>query len=48
MEEQFIIALANRSKSEEGLIALLPEDVRCMVEEKISTDIQEAEIVEEL
>jgi hypothetical protein len=47
MEEQFIIALANRSKSEEGLIALLPDDVKCMVEEKLSTELQDAEIVED-
>ena len=47
MEEQFIIALINRAKTEEGLIEMLPEDVRCMVEEKISTEVQNAEIIEE-
>ena len=47
MEEQFIIALANRSKSEAGLIDQLPDDVKCMVEEKLSTEVQEAGIVED-
>jgi hypothetical protein len=47
MEEQFIIALANRSKSEAGLIDQLPDDVKCMVEERIlSETVQEVEIVE--
>jgi hypothetical protein len=47
MEEQFIIALANRSKSEAGLIDQLPDDVKCMVEERIlSETVQEVEVVE--
>ena len=46
MEEQFIIALANRTKTEEGLIALLPEDVKVMVEEKLLTEVQDVEVVE--
>lgn len=45
MEEIFIQALANRAKTEEGLIELLPEDVKLMVEEKLSTEVQNAEIV---
>jgi len=36
MEEVFIQALANRTKSEEGLIDLLPEDVKILVEEKLN------------
>lgn len=46
MEEIFIQALANRSKQEEGLISLLPEDVKVMVEEKLSTEVHDAEVVE--
>ena len=46
MEEQFIIALANRSKQDAGLIDQLPEDVKIMVEEKLSTEVQDAEVVE--
>ena len=47
MEEQFIIALANRSKSEAGLIDQLPDDIRIRVEEYLSTEVQNAEIVED-
>lgn len=46
MEEIFIQALAERSKKEAGLIDQLPEDVKVMVEEKLSTEVQDAEIVE--
>lgn len=35
MEEIFIQALVARSKMEEGLIDLLPEEVKVMVEEKL-------------
>lgn len=35
MEDIFIQALVTRSKSEEGLIDLLPEDVKILVEEKL-------------
>lgn len=45
MEDIFIQALVTRSKSEEGLIDLLPEDVKVLVEEKLSTEVQNAEIV---
>jgi hypothetical protein len=48
MEEQFIIALANRSKSEAGLIDQLPDDVKLLVEERLSTEVQEAEVIEQL
>lgn len=46
MEEIFIQALANRSKQEAGLIDQLPEDVKVLVEEKLSTEVQDAEVVE--
>ena len=45
MEEIFIQALVTRSKMEEGLIDLLPEDVRSQVEQKIAeTEIQDGEV----
>jgi hypothetical protein len=48
MEEQFIIALANRSKSEAGLIDQLPDDVKLIVSERLlSQEIQDAVIVEQ-
>lgn len=37
MEDIFIQALAERSKKEAGLIDQLPEDVKILVEEKISS-----------
>ena len=41
MEEIFIQALVTRSKSDDGLIDLLPDDVRSQVEQKIAeTEIQ--------
>lgn len=46
MEEIFIKALAERSKTEAGLIDQLPEEVKVMVQEKLTTQIQDAEIVE--
>ena len=46
MEEMFIQALAERSKKEAGLIDQLPEGVKVLVEEKLSTQVQEVEIVE--
>jgi hypothetical protein len=35
MEQQFIIALANRSKTEADLLDKLPEDVRVLVQAKL-------------
>ena len=46
MEDIFIQALANRTKQEAGLIDQLPEDVKVLVEEKLSTEVQDAEVVE--
>ena len=46
MEEIFIQALAERSKKEAGLIDQLPEDVKVLVEERLSTEVQDVEIVE--
>ena len=40
MEDIFIQALAERSKKEAGLIDQLPEDIKVMVEEKLSTEVQ--------
>lgn len=45
MEEIFIQALAERSKKEVGLIDQLPEDIKIMVEEKLSTEVQNAEVL---
>lgn len=45
MEEIFIQALVTRSKMEEGLIDLLSEDVKVMVEEKLTTEVQDAEVI---
>jgi hypothetical protein len=45
MEDIFIQALVERTKKEAGLIDQLPEDVKLLVEEKLSTEVQEAEIV---
>jgi hypothetical protein len=36
MEDIFIQALAERTKSEAGLIDQLPEDVKVLVEEKLN------------
>jgi hypothetical protein len=36
MEDIFIQALAERTKNEDGLIDKLPEDVKVLVEEKLS------------
>lgn len=47
MEEIFIQALVTRSKMEEGLIDLLPEDVKVLVEEKLTTEVQDAEVIED-
>jgi hypothetical protein len=50
MEDIFIIQLAERAKSEAGLIDQLPEDVRILVEEKLanqSSENTEHQITEE-
>jgi hypothetical protein len=47
MEQIYIEALYERAKQDEAILAQLPEDVRCRVEEKLSTEIQEAEVVDE-
>ena len=46
MEEIFIQALANRSKQDAGLIDQLPEEVKTQVQELLTTEVQDAEIVE--
>ena len=38
MEQQFIIALANRSKTEADFLDKLPEDVRVLVQAKLDED----------
>lgn len=45
MEDIFIQALVTRSKMEEGLIDLLPEDVKVMVEEKLSAGAQDEKVI---
>ena len=45
MEEIFLQALITRAKTEEGLIDLLPDDVKSQVEQKIAeTQIQDGEV----
>lgn len=45
MEDIFIQALASRCKMEDGLINLLPDDVKSQVEQKIAeTQIQDGEV----
>ena len=46
MEDIFIQALAERSKKEAGLIDQLPEDVKVLVEERLSTEVQDGEVIE--
>ena len=46
MEDIFIQALVTRSKMEACRLNQLPEDVKILVEEKLSTEVQNAEIVE--
>ena len=46
MEEIFIKALAERTKKEAGLIDQLPEDVKTQVQELLTTEVQDAEVVE--
>ena len=47
MEEIFIQALAERSKKEVGLIDQLPDEIKILVGEKLSAEIQDAEIITE-
>jgi hypothetical protein len=47
MEQIYIDALIERVKQDESILAQLPEDVRCRVEEKLSTEIQIGEEVDE-
>mgnify|MGYP006378480179 FL=1 len=46
MEDIFIQALITRSYNETDLLDKLPEDVKLMVEEKLSTEVQNNEIPE--
>ena len=47
MEEIFIQALAERSKKEVGLIDQLPNEIKILVDEKLSAEVQDAEIITE-
>lgn len=47
MEEIFIQALAERSKKEVGLINQLPNEIKILVDEKLSAEVQDAEIITE-
>ena len=47
MEEIFIQALVERSKKEEGLIDLLPEEIKVLVDERLSAEVQDIEIITE-
>ncbi len=43
MEQIYIDALYERVKQDETILDQLPADVKCRVEEKLSTEIQEGE-----
>ena len=47
MEEIFIQALSERSKKEEGLIDQLPNEIKILVDEKLSAEVQDVEIITE-
>lgn len=47
MEEIFIKALATRSHTETDLLDKLPEEVKVLVEEKLTTEIHDAEVIED-
>ena len=47
MEEIFIQALAERSKKEVGLIDQLPNEIKILVDEKLSAEVQDVEIITE-
>ena len=46
MEEIFIQALVTRSHAEADLLERLPNDVKVLVEEKLTTEVQNGEVVE--
>ncbi len=46
MEDIFIQALITRSHNETDLLDKLPEDIKLMVEEKLSTEVKNNEIPE--
>lgn len=46
MEDVFIQALITRSYNETDLLDKLPEDVKLMIEEKLSTEVQNNETPE--
>ncbi len=46
MEEIFIQALVTRSHAEADLLERLPKDVKVLVEEKLTTEVQDGEVVE--
>lgn len=47
MEEIFIQALATRSHTEADLLDKLPEDIKVLVEEKLTTEVQDGEVIED-
>ena len=47
MEEIFIQALAERSKKEVGLIDQLPNEIKVLVDERLSAEVQDVEIITE-
>ena len=46
MEEIFIQALVTRSHTEADLLDKLPEDIKVLVEEKLTTEVQDGEVIE--
>lgn len=47
MEEIFIQALAERCKKEVDLIDQLPNEIKVLVDERLSAEVQEVEIITE-
>lgn len=45
MEDIFIQALVTRSHTEVDLIDKLPEEVKILVEERLSTEVQDGEVI---
>lgn len=47
MEEIFIQALTERCKKEVGLIDQLPNEIKVLVDERLSADVQDVELITE-
>lgn len=47
MEEIFIQALVERCKKEAGLVDQLPDEIKILVDERLSAEVQDVEIITE-